>query len=51
MLSLCLEKNDRYEAQVAQDHTSIVTTAHEVLNYEKLPHAAAIKPTNKKSAR
>lgn len=47
MLSLCLEKNDRYGAQVAQDYLSIVATAHEVLNFDQLSHAAAIEPTDR----
>lgn len=47
MIRLCLEKNDKYGAQVVRDHLSIVATAHEVLTFEQLAHATAISPEDR----
>ncbi|KAI7781870.1 hypothetical protein LA080_014051 [Diaporthe eres] len=47
MIRLCLEKNDKYGAQVVRDHLAIVATAHEVLTFEQLSHATAISPEDK----
>jgi ankyrin repeat protein len=47
MLTLCLEKNDKYGAQVAQDHLSMVASAYEVLTFEQLSHATAISPNDR----
>lgn len=47
MIRLCLEKNDKYGAQVVREHLAIVATAHEVLTFEQLSHATAISPEDK----
>lgn len=47
MIRLCLEKNDKYGAQVVRDHLAIVATAHEVLTFEQLSHATAISPEDR----
>ncbi|POS81524.1 hypothetical protein DHEL01_v200097 [Diaporthe helianthi] len=47
MLSLCLERNDRYGVQVARDYMSIVASAYEVLTFEQVSHATAIRPKDR----
>lgn len=47
MLSLCLERNDRYGVQVARDYMSLVASTYEVLTFEQLSHATAIRPQDR----
>ncbi|KAG8163181.1 hypothetical protein KVR01_007659 [Diaporthe batatas] len=46
-LSLCLERNDKYGVQVARDYMSVVASAYEVLTFEQLSHATAIRPKDR----